>query len=275
MVPVPPVPPVPPSAPPIPVPGDTSIPTGVIINDSSLLNVFDSLSNSAAAGVANGNFVKLTAGNDFVDLLLPGLTATPSDGVLALEGNDTILGSSGNDAVNGNVGADSLKGAGGNDLLRGGKDEDRIFGDDGNDILNGGRDNDTLEGGSGNDFVRGGRDNDLLIGGDGNDILVGDIGSDTLTGGSGSDTFILIANSEAGKRDPNLADRITDFAQGDRIAIAGNISQSELRFNAVGMNTLILLANGDILGNVINVLPATVQSATFIVPTTDSALRLG
>jgi Ca2+-binding RTX toxin-like protein len=259
----------------LPVPGDTSIPTGVIINDSSLLNVFDSLSNSAAAGVANGNFVKLTAGNDFVDLSLPGLTATPSGGVLALEGNDTILGSSGNDAVNGNVGADSLKGAGGNDLLRGGKDEDRIFGDDGNDILNGGRDNDTLEGGSGNDFVRGGRDNDLLIGGDGNDILVGDIGSDTLTGGSGSDTFILIANSEAGKRDPNLADRITDFAQGDRIAIAGNISQSELRFNAVGMNTLILLANGDILGNVINVLPATVQSATFIVPTTDSALRLG
>ncbi len=273
-VPAPPVPPVPPVPAP-PLPGDASIPTGVIINDSSLLNVFDSLSNSAAAGAANGNLVRLTAGNDFLNLSLSSLTATSSGGVLALDGNDTVLGSSGNDVVNGNTGADSLRGAAGNDLLRGGKDEDRIFGEDGNDILSGGRDSDTLEGGSGNDFVRGGRDNDLLIGGDGNDILVGDIGSDTLTGGSGSDTFILIANSEAGKRDLNLADRITDFAQGDRIAIAGNISQSELRFNAVGMNTSILLANGDILGNVINVLPATVQSATFIVPITDSALRFG
>jgi peptidyl-prolyl cis-trans isomerase B (cyclophilin B) len=219
--------------------------------------------------------LKLSSENNFLDLSLSGLGGAPSGGVLALEGNDTILGSSGNDAVNGNVGADSLKGSGGNDLLRGGKDEDRIFGDDGNDILSGGRDSDTLEGGSGNDFVRGGRDNDLLIGGDGDDILVGDIGSDTLTGGSGSDTFILIANSEAGQRDPNLADRITDFSQGDRIAIAGNISSSELRFNAVGVNTVIQLANGDILGNVLNVTPANVQSATFIVPLTDSALRFG
>jgi len=272
--PKPPVPPVPPQ-PPTPVPGDTSIRTGVIINDSSLLNAFDSLSNSAAAGVANGNFVKLTPDNNFLDLSLPGLEGIPSGGLLALEGNDTILGSSANDVVNGNAGADSLRGAAGNDLLRGGKNEDRIFGDEGNDILSGGQDSDTLDGGSGNDFVRGGRGNDVLIGGDGNDILIGDIGSDTLTGGGGSDTFILIANSEAGNSDANLADRITDFGQGDRIAIAGNISQSELRFNAVGVNTVIQLANGDILGNVLNVTPATVQSATFIIPLTDSALRFG
>lgn len=195
--------------------------------------------------------------------------------MLALEGNDTIKGSSGNDVVNGNADSDSLSGAGGNDLLRGGKGEDRILGDEGNDILSGGRENDTIEGGAGNDFVRGGRDNDLLIGGDGNDFLVGDLGSDTLTGGGGADTFILIANAESGPRDSNLADQITDFSQGDQIAIVGNISQSDLRFNAVSGNTVIQLANGEILGNVLNVTPATVQSATFIAVTTDVALRFG
>jgi uncharacterized protein YkwD len=88
-------PPPPPSTPPIPQPPSTTptpIPIGVIINDSSLLSAFDSLSNSAATGAANGNFLKLSPENNFVDVSLPGLAGTPSGGVLALEGNDTILG---------------------------------------------------------------------------------------------------------------------------------------------------------------------------------------
>jgi Subtilase family/RTX calcium-binding nonapeptide repeat (4 copies) len=260
---------------PIPVPTPTPIPIGAIINDSNLLNAFDDLFTSASTGIVNGDILKLTPDDNFLDLSLPGLGATPSGGVLALEGNDTILGSSGNDVVNGNTGADSLKGAGGNDLLRGGKNEDMIRGDDGNDILSGGQDHDTLEGVFGNDLLRGGKGNDILMGGDGNDILMGDMGSDTLTGGGGADTFVLIVNSEAGNRDPNLADQITDFGQGDSIAIAGNISSSELRFNGVGSNTVIQRGNGDILGNVLNVTPATVQKATLIVRLTDPALRFG
>jgi Ca2+-binding RTX toxin-like protein len=257
-----------------PTPSPTPSPRGGIITDSNLLSTFNSISAAASTGAANNQFRLLTAQNDTIDLP----ENTPSQfpgGVLALDGNDDVTGSSGNDVVNGNAGADTVLGEGGNDLLRGGTGNDQISGDQGNDILNGGRGNDSLYGNLGDDFLRGGRDNDLLIGGDGNDILVGDIGSDTLTGGSGADTFVLIANSEAGQRNFILADQITDFGQGDQIAIVGNISQSELRFIASGSNTLIQLGNGDILANVLNISSGAVQSATFIVPATDSALSFG
>jgi peptidyl-prolyl cis-trans isomerase B (cyclophilin B) len=167
-----------------------------------------------------------------------------------------------------------LRGGAGSDLLRGGKGSDLIFGDDGSDILSGGQDNDSLDGGTGSDFLRGGRGNDNLNGGEGNDFLLGDAGFDILTGGE-IDTFIIKTDVDAGVRDANFADRITDLNQGERIAIAGSISLNDLNFNAEGANTLILLANGDILANVLNATPATVRSSTFIASTTDSILNFG
>ncbi|MFN3360674.1 MAG: glycerophosphodiester phosphodiesterase family protein [Pseudanabaenaceae cyanobacterium] len=76
-------------------------------------------------------------------------------GLLALDGNDTITGSTGNDRVNGNQGNDSISGLAGNDTLFGGKGDD------------------------------------ILLGGEGDDWLSGDLGNDTLTGGPGRDTFVL------------------------------------------------------------------------------------
>jgi len=98
---------------------------------------------------------------------------------------------------------------------------------------------------------------------------------DILTGGGEIDTFIIKTDVEAGGRDANSADQITDLNQGDRIAIAGSITLNDLNFNAEGANTLILLANGDILANVLNATPATIRSSTFIASTTDSILNLG
>jgi len=243
--------------------------SGIII-DFEQLSVFNKLLTASASG----GFFDLTLGNDLFQIPPNSATQFPG-GVRALDGNDTVSGSSDDDVINGNGGSDLLRGGAGSDLLRGGKGSDLIFGDDGSDLLSGGQDNDSQEGGSGNDFLRGGRGNDTLNGGEGNDFLLGDAGFDILTGGGEIDTFIIKTDVDAGVRDANFADRITDLNQGDRIAIAGTISLNDLNFNAEGANTLILLANGDILANVLNATPATVRSSTFIPSTTDSILNLG
>ena len=241
-----------------------------IITDFEQLSVFNKLLTASASG----GFFDLTLGNDLFQIAPNSATEFPG-GLRALDGNDTVSGSSDDDVINGNAENDVLRGGAGSDLLRGGKGSDLIFGDDGSDILSGGQDNDSQNGGSGNDFLRGGRGNDTLNGDEGNDFLLGDVGFDILTSGGGTDTFIIKTDVEAGGRDANFADRITDLNQGDRIAIAGSISLNDLGFNAAGANTLILLANGDILANVLNAAPATVRSATFIASTRDSILNFG
>jgi nickel transport protein len=242
--------------------------SGII--DFEQLSVFNKLLTSAASG----RFLDLTLGSDLFQIP-PNNSVQFSGGLRALDGNDRVTGSSDDDVINGNADSDWLSGGTGNDLLRGGKGSDLIFGDDGSDLLSGGQDNDSISGGSGNDFLRGGRENDTLNGGEGNDFLLGDSGFDILIGGGGRDVFIIKTDVEAVVRDANFAEQITDFNEGDRIAIAGNISRDSLNFNAAGSNTLILLANGNILANVLNAAPTTVRNATFIASATDSILNLG
>lgn len=248
----------------------------VVGSGSGTLLKFEELSffNNLLTAAPSDRFLELTIGNDLFQIPPNSATQFPG-GVRALDGNDTVNGSSFNDVINGNAGNDVLRGGAGNDLLRGGKGSDLIFGDDGSDLLSGGQDDDSQSGGNGSDFLRGGRGNDTLNGDEGNDFLLGDAGFDILTGGGGTDSFIVKIDVDAGGRDANFADRITDLNQGDRIAIAGSISLNDLNFNAEGANTLILLANGDILANVLNASPATVRSSTFIASTTDSILNLG
>jgi Ca2+-binding RTX toxin-like protein len=78
------------------------------------------------------------------------LTNTPG-GLLALGGNDTVIGSTDSELILGNEGQDSISGGEGNDSLFGGKGNDQLFGDAGDDFLLGDRDNDTLTGGLGSD----------------------------------------------------------------------------------------------------------------------------
>lgn len=75
---------------------------------------------------------------------------------------------------------------------------------------------DTLTGGSGDDTLCGWSGNDFLAGGAGDDLLIGGRGRDMLTGGEGADLFVT---GRGGGRD-----LVTDFdfAEGDRIGLAGN-----------------------------------------------------
>ena len=108
-----------------------------------------------------------------------------------------------------------VKGSGGeaqNDLLTG---IENLTGGAGNDTLTGDDSNNTLTGGAGNDTLTGGAGNDALNGGSGNDTLTGGAGKDTLTGGAGDDVFGVADSATSAA----LADIITDFTSGDKLAI--------------------------------------------------------
>jgi serralysin len=182
-------------------------------------------------------FYSLTSGNDNFQVN-PGLLVGLPIGLVALDGNDTIKGSSDPEIMNGNQGKDFVYGGGGADTLYGGKDVDGVFGDEGNDNVNGNLGDDFVLGGTGDDIVRGGKGSDMLygdsfpdgtgkVGPGGNDILIGDFGLDFLIGGGGSDIFVL--RTDTVLQDPNSADLILDFDQfGDRIGLTGGITEANI-----------------------------------------------
>ncbi|MDC0832448.1 Peptidyl-prolyl cis-trans isomerase [Geitlerinema sp. FC II] len=205
------------------------------------------------------------------------LSAANPSGFIGFGGNDTITGSAIDDVLYANKGDDVLAGNGGDDLLRGGQGNDFLSGGDGNDIAHGNIGVDTISGGTGNDFLRGGQNEDLILGEDGDDVLLGDRDKDTLTGGTGADRFILRTDTDAGQRDPNAVDVITDFnsAEGDRVVIATQATLNDVRFLQSGADVLLQLSNNDFIGLVQNTSPAAVQAATTIVSPFDLGLAIG
>jgi Ca2+-binding RTX toxin-like protein len=174
-----------------------------------------------------------------------------ADTLLGNDGDNALTGLAGNDTLQGGGGDDSLNGGAGNDVIDGGAGFDRAYyyfslngatsgatwsftgngpqvDEYGNtDTLSNieaayveGTDfNDTLTGGGGNDMVIGNGGNDVVVGGAGDDQLAGSFGTDTLTGGTGNDTFFIDLTRESG------TDRITDFAEGDRIRITDLVTE--------------------------------------------------
>jgi hypothetical protein len=132
-------------------------------------------------------------------VMTPGLLG-PSDFLLALEGDDNVIGSDDNERINGNADDDNLIAGGGND---------RVYGGQGND---------TLAGEAGIDF---------LSGDGGDDLLAGGLGADILLGGDGADIFVLQVNPD----DPAVGDVLVDYqptAQGDRIELPDGLTEADL-----------------------------------------------
>jgi Ca2+-binding RTX toxin-like protein len=123
-----------------------------------------------------------------------------------------------------------------------------------------------LSGLGANDRIYGGGGSDLINGGDGNDYMEGGAGQDDFIGGAGKDYFVF-RDGDFGGASGATADRIEDFALGDRISlspvdantgIAGNQAfafigtasfdgtAGELRYEQSGGNTFI---SGDTNGD--------------------------
>ena len=85
------------------------------------------------------------------------------------------------------------------------------------------------------DYINGAAGKDTILGGDGNDTIEGGTGNDNLTGGDGADVFVY--NNGDGN------DTITDYAEEDRIQIAGTVSKVDTAKNG---NVVLTVGKGKI-----------------------------
>ncbi|MGB3534419.1 MAG: hypothetical protein WBA13_13000 [Microcoleaceae cyanobacterium] len=176
-------------------------------------------------------FCLLTTQNDTFTITSDLLTTAPN-GILALEGDDLVVGSSGNDTINGNQGNDTLQGESGADRMFGGQDLDFLSGGAGIDTINGNKGNDILFGGDGDDVLRGGQGIDGLTGEAGNDSLFGDKGSDFLAGGAGEDLFVLSVADESTEFDAILDFNVSEI---DQLGLPPNLTEADLLLQPVSL----------------------------------------
>jgi Ca2+-binding RTX toxin-like protein len=185
------------------------------------------------------------------------LTNIPG-GVLALGGNDTVIGSADSELILGNQGQDIIRGGEGNDTLYGGKDSDQLFGDTGDDFLSGDRGIDTLTGGQG-------RDRFALSTGGGSDIITDfDNANDFIqvpAGVSISDILIQAAGANT---------LITLKSTGEQLAQLNNVQASSVT------NERLLLPNQAlpaIQSPAVNTSPSAVNTSPSAVNTSPSAVN--
>jgi Ca2+-binding RTX toxin-like protein len=112
---------------------------------------------------------------------------------------------------------ENVTGSSFDDVLTGSSQVNALSGGNGNDLIDGGSSNDSIDGGSGNDSLKGSAGDDILTGGAGIDTLNGGGNADTLTGGTQNDIFQFTALGDSA---PVTADRITDFAAGDKLDVS-------------------------------------------------------
>jgi RTX toxins and related Ca2+-binding proteins len=212
--------------------------------------------------VTNDNGLSLLIGDNTSEsiTLSPGQLTNFPGGLLALGGNDTVIGSADGELIFGNEGQDSISGGAGNDTLFGGKDNDQLDGGTDNDSILGHLSDDMLRGGDGNDTLLGGKGNDQLFGDAGDDFLSGDRDIDTLTGGQGSDTFALSTGSGL--------DIITDFEYNiDSIQLPADVTDTDISIEAAGDNTLIILqSTGEQLVQLNNIQASNITTASLLLP---------
>lgn len=196
-------------------------------------------------------------------ILSSGQLSNYPGGVLALDGNDTVIASEDSEFINGNTGLDSLIGNGGSDTLRGGKQNDILDGGSGNDFLAGDLDQDIVRGGEGNDSLYGGKNSDQLFGDAGDDILSGDKDNDTLTGGTGKDTFVLVTGGGF--------DIITDFENNsDIIKLPDGVTFNDILLQPSSVNTLVIVqSTGEQLAQINNISVSNLTAASFGETTTN------
>lgn len=203
-------------------------------------------------------FYFLTPGDDYFEMT-PGLLAGLPIGLVALDGNDFVIGSTDAEIINGNQGEDTIQGGGGDDLVLGGKGRDQISGGFGNDQVNGNLGEDLVFGGAGNDTVRGGKDADLVSGEDGNDVVIGDLAIDVLVGGKGADLFAL--RSDILLADPNNLDIILDFNKfDDLIGVTGGFTEANFTIRPLDV-PLSLIASTPGVANIPGITPATIRQS--------------
>ncbi|VXD23989.1 conserved hypothetical protein [Planktothrix serta PCC 8927] len=161
-------------------------------------------------GATPEGYYALTFGSDNFTIL-PDLLINSPQGLAALDGNDTVFGSTITDIIIGNQGDDSL------------------LGNDGNDWISGDQDN---------DYIDGGAADDILGGGTGQDTIFGNWGGDSLYGGEDSDLFVV--QLDIATTNVYSGDLIWDFNPAeDMIGLKGGFTEASIQLELVEGGTLV------------------------------------
>lgn len=223
---------------------DFSNASGNITGISGLADPGVSLFSISNTSIGVQSYIAAASANNPIALL--NIALDGDDSIAGSTSSDRLLGFAGNDTIFGGTGitdtqdtADTLLGDGGNDTIYGNAGNDVILGDSSLNATSGG--NDKLYGGLGADTLYGGGGNDTLFGHSGNDLLVGGNGTDALTGGAGRDIFVFLADTGY-----NL---VRDFTSGeDVLSINGGgtiNSFADLDIRSATAGTFIDLGNNE------------------------------
>jgi hypothetical protein len=195
--------------------------------------------------------ITLTTGPDLWPQ--PGDPTGESVEITALEGNDTVTGTSFSDLILGNQGNDSLEGGAGDDIIYGGQDDDTIRGTLGNNLLLGNLGNDIIFTGSGNDTVYGGQDNDTITATSGNNFIYGNLGNDSIIAGSGDDYIHGGQNDDTIVASVGGTDTLIGGVGNDTFVFAANTSSSGDIFDGGdGQDTFVVGGNTNFSGTTLS-----------------------
>ena len=187
-----------------------------------------------------------------------------SNELVGQTGNDALTGNDGNDILNGGEGADAMTGGTGNDTYYVDNAGDTVTENagEGTDVVKasvswalgvnienltqggsasidatGNGQNNSIHGNIGANVLNGAGGDDALNGGAGADTLIGGVGRDTMTGGADNDLF-KFADGDFGGVTRSTADRIVDFATGDKVDLsavdANTLLASDQGFSFIG-----------------------------------------
>jgi Ca2+-binding RTX toxin-like protein len=240
---------------------DASTVSSYVLSDDidTLLSQFIMAGNDNVNGSNSADWLLGYTGNDTID------GAGGDDDLFGADGNDTLTGSAGYDRMYGGVGDDTyyvsdstdfayeLAGEG-HDTVSASVDarlrsniEDLVLtggayigkGNDLDNSITGTNYSNKLYGFNGADTLIARNGDDYLSGGDGDDLLRGGRGRDTMSGGAGNDTF-KFTDGEFGGATRATADRITDFATGDKL----NLSAVDASTQATGDQAFTFIGAG-------------------------------
>jgi len=150
--------------------------------------LFTELLNLSFAPYVGDTVVLALGGDDWI------IGAGLSEDLYGMDGNDVIWGNGGNDQMSGGNGLDVLLGGLGAHLIDGGNGDDQILGGADAYVIAGGWGFDQIWAGPGGDLVDGGNGSNALDGGAGDDTLLINLnGNDNLAGGDDMDAFVFVA----------------------------------------------------------------------------------
>jgi Ca2+-binding RTX toxin-like protein len=176
----------------------------------------------------------------------------------------------GDDVVIGNAGADSISAGLGDDFVSGGDGDDRILAGAGDDVVFAGKGDDTVFGDAGADRIFGDEGNDLIFAGPGNDTVFGGAGDDTFIAQAGDGDDLYFGDGGNDTLDMSAITAAVTVKLGDN----GSATSSDTGHDTLWSVENVITGSGNdtiVASNAVNVMDGGAGKDTFVFPSAAAA----